>query len=441
MKIAFINPPWWQEQPDGSVRCGVRAGSRWPFTQPTRSLPDQFRFGDYTPYPFFLGFACSYAEKHLKGWEVRFRDSIALKEGYTKFIEWMNEERPDYVVMESWTSCWDHDVEVIKGIARYWPDTKIMVVGPICISKSKEILETLPVVAVARGEYEKAAVRFANGATGDLGWNLMSEVEMNDSPPPYMDTIHAYKYSDACPLGVKFPHMQVWSSRGCVFKCEFCITPGSMTSNDPDGQGVRKMRYYSEEYLVRWLEDWKQRFDFQSVYFDDDTMNMGNKHTEKVCAVMRRIGLPWAAMCRADTIKRETWLNMKQSGCYGVKIGFESGSQYVVDKIVRKGLDLKEAAETTRYLRSIGLHVHGTFTYGHPGETAEQRRLTYEYRRSLPLTSFQESGVAEMDGSPLAEIRKGGASKGYEGVNLSDEGYTREVDGMKKVETIIQSLQ
>ena len=39
-------------------------------------------------------------------------------------------------------------------------------------------------------------------------------------------------------------------------------------------------------------------------------------------------------MCRADTCKKETWKIMKDNGCKGVKIGIESGSQYVVDKIV-----------------------------------------------------------------------------------------------------------
>ena len=36
---------------------------------------------------------------------------------------------------------------------------------------------------------------------------------------------------------------------------------------------------------------------------------------------------------------------------FGVKIGFESGNQYVVDNIVNKHLDLKEAAEVVKYLK------------------------------------------------------------------------------------------
>lgn len=438
MKVLFANPPWLEPKEDGTIRWGVRSGSRWPFTQVIRSQPDNPVFGDYTPYPQFLAFACSYAAKHTD-FTVRFRDSIALKDSYPTFIKYLSDEKPDFLVMESWTSCWEHDCELIAGINRWFPNTKIILCGPICVAKADEILKSTPVIATVKGEYEKGVVRVLKGERGNIPFDLLTTEEMNAAPPPYMDHIHAYRYADACPLGVKFPHAQVWSSRGCVFKCEFCVTPATMTNNDPDGQGTRKMRFYTPEYMEAWLTDWKERFDYQSIYFDDDTFNMGNKHVERMCGVMRKVGLPWSAMCRADTINRETWKLMRDSGCYGVKIGFESGSQYVVDKIVRKGLDLAKAKETVFYLRSLGMHVHGTFTYGHPGETKEQMQMTRDYRASLPLTSFQESGVAEFEGTPLAALREKGSVKGYEGAKI-DENYDRNTDGMKKVESIISSL-
>ena len=41
-------------------------------------------------------------------------------------------------------------------------------------------------------------------------------------------------------------------------------------------------------------------------------------------------------MCRADTIRMDLWKEMRDSGCFGVKLGFESGNQLVVDTIVNK---------------------------------------------------------------------------------------------------------
>ena len=90
MKVLFSNPPWWvgsrNQDEDGILRDfytgGVRAGSRWPFTKLMRSARDQYRYADYTPYPFFMGYAATYLQKTIPEVQVRFRDSIAIKESY-----------------------------------------------------------------------------------------------------------------------------------------------------------------------------------------------------------------------------------------------------------------------------------------------------------------------------------------------------------------------
>ena len=94
---------------------------------------------------------------------------------------------------------------------------------------------------------------------------------------------------------------------------------------------------------------------------------------------MNDFKIPWFAMCRADSIRKETWKIMYDSGCQGVKIGVESGSQYVVDKIVNKHLDLNYTKEIVQYIKSLGMSVHGTFTYGLPGETKANMLETKKY--------------------------------------------------------------
>jgi radical SAM superfamily enzyme YgiQ (UPF0313 family) len=145
-------------------------------------------------------------------------------------------------------------------------------------------------------------------------------------------------------------------------------------------------------------------------------------------------------MCRADTIKRETWQIMKDAGCFGVKLGFESGNQQVVDQIVNKQLDLAEAGNVVHHLHDIGMTVHGTFTYGLPGETEEQMRETKRFIASLPFDSYQESGTAEIEGTPLATLREKGHLAAYEGAKL-DASYTREADGAKKLRDLSRKLK
>lgn len=420
-------------------RAGVRAGSRWPFTYQTLSLPGLRAPFEYLPMPFFMTYAASYVVEKT-GAEVVLRDSVARRESYDSYYAYLRNNEFDFIFTESATPSWEHDSKVIQRVHEICPNARIVVCGPITSIKAEEILRTLPVVACIKGEYEKGSVAVVNGKTGILEHDLLTVAEMNAAPWPMYDEEVATSYYDRNPRGQRSPHAQVWASRGCPYKCLFCVWPAAMTGNDPTGESPRTVRYYSAETLEPFLRHIIKKYEYRSVYFDDDTFNLGNKHTLEMCEMMARIGLPWSAMCRADTIKMETWAAMKKSGCFGVKLGFESGNQYVVDKIVNKHLDLKYATQVVHHLRNLGMTVHGTFTIGLPGETPEQIRQTIEFAHSLPLNSRQISGTAEIEGTPLHTLRAAGKLAKYEAAEM-DANYRREVDGNKKAQAVALELQ
>ena len=235
-----------------------------------------------------------------------------------------------------------------------------------------------------------------------------------------------------------FPQAHVLTSRGCPFKCIFCVWPATMTGNDPDGENKRSVRQYSSDYIKGFLDKLTKEYKFESIYFDDDTFNI-IKHTENISKVAGRYGIPWFAMCRADTSRKETWKIMRDNGCKGVKIGIESGSQYVVDKIVNKHLDLNYTREVVNYLRSLNMSVHGTFTYGLPGETKEQMMETKNFIKNTNFNTVQESGTAEIEGTPLHTLNNK-ELKNYPGASLN-ENYDRQKDGGKKWQSLVKSLQ
>jgi radical SAM superfamily enzyme YgiQ (UPF0313 family) len=284
-------------------------------------------------------------------------------------------------------------------------------------------------------------VRVLEGASGLIDFDLLSLEEMNAAPFPYYDATIAHRYLDTNPRGVQFPQAQVWSSRGCPYKCIFCVWPATMTGNDPDGTSKRTVRHYSADYMEAFLSELIGKYGHKSVYFDDDTFNLGDRHVERMCAVMRKLNVPWAAMCRADTSRLELWGEMKASGCYGVKVGFESGSQEVIDTIVNKRLNLEQARAAVAEIKRVGLTVHGTFTYGLPGETPEQMRETRRYAESLKLDTRQESGCAEIEGTPLHTLQTTGTLARYSGARLDGEDYVRETDGRVKLEKLAGAFQ
>ena len=433
MRVLFCNLPWWEwDSKEQRYRMGVRGGSRWGHTFRAMSQPGKFVFGDYRPYPMFLGYAASYAAKHTEA-TVSFRDCIALAESYQELVYHIHKEEPQMLFAESTTPSWEHDRMKLAILHDYFPAVKIVLCGTVMTTRAAEALTIPGVVAAIQGEFEKGSVRAINGQTGIIPRELLTRDEMNAAPFPWYDETMAHRYCDHQPVGQVFPHAQVWSSRGCAFKCTHCEWPATMTGDDPDGTGKRTVRQYSPEYMEEFIRGLVEFHGFKSIYFDDDTFNLGNRHVERMCEVMRKIGLPWSAMCRIDTIDRAHWKLMRESGCFGVKIGYESGSQYVIDVLIKKGLNLIEARETTIYLKSLGFTIHGTFMSGVPGETREQMQQTLDYINSLPLDTHQHSGMAELEGAPVHTLRERG--------EMQDANYTRENDGVRAIEKLIQKMR
>jgi radical SAM superfamily enzyme YgiQ (UPF0313 family) len=390
---------------------------------------------DAVPYPLFMGYAASYVKDH-SGAEVVFRDSLARRESYSAFYRHVAREKYDFIFIESGTPAWSHDRNIVAKLHELSPLSKIVITGPITAERSEEIMNTLPVTACIKGEYEKNALLVSQGHVGVLEHNFMTEEEMNASPSPMYDPATIRRYYDRNPKGCVFPHLQVWSSRGCPHKCIFCVWPATMTGIDPDGKGKRMVRFYHPEHLEPFIRKMVAAFGFKSVYFDDDTFNLGNRHTLEICAMMKRIGLPWGAMCRADGIGMDVWQEMRDSGCYGVKLGFESGNQDVVDNIVHKKLDLKLSAAVVRHLKAIGMTVHGTFTIGLPGETPEQMSETLRFSKSLPFDSVQVSGAALMDGTPLKSLLKNQPDENFKSYSGDDNLF----DGNKRSQQLMSKL-
>ena len=170
------------------------------------------------------------------GITTAFRDSIALRESYETYLAFLQAENFDYIVLKSASLSWEHDKRLIHTIAQRLPRTRFIITGPIT-TRGETVLEEAPnIQAAVRGEYEKGVIKALNGANGVVDFNLLTVEEMNSAPFPYFDATYAPRYWDSNPVGQKAPQLQILTSRGCPYKCIFCVWPATMTGHDPDRQ-------------------------------------------------------------------------------------------------------------------------------------------------------------------------------------------------------------
>jgi radical SAM superfamily enzyme YgiQ (UPF0313 family) len=171
----------------------------------------------------------------------------------------------------------------------------------------------------------------------------------------------------------------------------------------------RAYRLRSPQNIVAELKHLKENFNFKSILFNDDTLNVNKSHLLELCNLMvkEKIDLPWAAYSRVDTVDREIAAAMKKAGCFLVKVGFESGCNELLQSM-KKGprATTEQAIKCAKYFKEAGIQVHGTFVFGMPGETAETIRKTIDFAKKLDIDFVQFSIAQPYPGTEFYDYLK-----------------------------------
>jgi len=408
LRVLIANPPW-----RVGPRAGVRAGSRWPFTAPVNGA----RVADYVPFPFFLAYTQALVQK--EGFAAAIIDAIAEGLDDEAFYERVRGFGPQVLLMETATASFYIDVQYAKEIKRIVPDCTILFCGAHATAQYEEILTHCPAVDyVICGEFEFAFLEFCQHmrdgkppneikgiASRDPAGRLTpvdhtESVDLDRLPLPERMSLPMYNYNDQF-AGMPYPNVQVHASRGCPFRCSYCIFPQVVYGNN-------RYRVRDPIAVADELSMLVETYGFKGIYFDDDTFNIGNRRMLKLCRELQHRGLdkiPWGAMARADTSDFETLKAMKQAGMIAIKFGVESGVQSIVNAC-GKDLNLEKVAQACRWCREIGLKYHLTFTFGLPGETLETIGKSIQYALELAPDTCQFSRTTPFPGTVLFDQLK-----------------------------------
>jgi anaerobic magnesium-protoporphyrin IX monomethyl ester cyclase len=405
MRTLLLNLPWSR---DG--RFGVRAGSRWPFT----AGPEDNGYIKYIPFPFFLAYAAALLIKHGHGAELI--DSIADRTGVDGIAARIEAYRPGLIVIETSTPSFRNDIAIAAALAPKIPGARLALCGPHATVFARDLLRDHPFVDyIVMGEYEYTLLELAdrlegNGSlTGVKGLAHRSGgrpainrprapiARLDDLPWPLRDAAVIHSYNDGF-AGLPVPNVQMSSSRGCPFRCTFCLWPQTLYR----GRAYRKrdpVKVVDEmEYLIR-------TYGFKAVYFDDDTFNADRRHVTGICAEIkkRRLVTSWGAMARADLMDARLLDALAGAGMFAVKYGIESVNAKIL-KACKKGMNTRRIKETIRYTKKSGIKVHLTFCIGLPGETAATIRENMDFIREVQPDSFQLSLATPFPGTGYYDL-------------------------------------
>lgn len=374
MKIAFLNPPFLKN-----------------FSRPQRS-PAVTKSGTLY-YPLWLSYAAALADK--KGHSIDLIDAPADGFDLGHVLQRLREFGPGLVVVETSTPSIYNDVDVCGKIKEVLPGSFILLVGTHVSALPKESLLIGDVVdAVATGEYDYTVLEIAEAVEkrrelqdiggicyrapeGAVCTERRPLIEDLDAIPfvsgIYKRFLHTENYFNPNAL---FPMVTITTSRGCPYQCIFCVYPQTMMGH--------RLRLRSVQNVVDEIEYIVESFPgVQSIFFEDDTFTaLKSRCIEISNEILRRgIRIAWTANARAD-LDYETMRVMKASGCRCMCVGFESGSQTLLNTIKKK-MDTEKMLRFMEDARRAGILVHGCFMVGHPGETQETMQQTLDLAKRL----------------------------------------------------------
>ena len=204
--------------------------------------------------------------------------------------------------------------------------------------------------------------------------------DLDSLPFPARELLPMDKYIHATygtsAWAVKQPSTTVISGRGCPYQCTYCATKQLF--------GLT-IRLRSAKNLVDEIELLMHNYRIKGLQFVDDTFTINQKLVSEVCdeIAARRLDIEWACHTRVNNVSLELFRKMRQAGCKVIGMGIESGNQWVLDNLIKKGITLEQARTAFKWAKSAGLITDSYFMIGIPGETKGQIMQTIEFAKEL----------------------------------------------------------
>lgn len=156
----------------------------------------------------------------------------------------------------------------------------------------------------------------------------------------------------------------IMTSRGCPARCTFC------SAKEVWG---KKYRFRSVDNVLEEMSLLKETYGIEELMFEDDNVTANPKRALELFSGMLKEGFDfvWDTPNGVGvwSINEEMLDEMKQSGCAKLNFPVESGSQSVLDHIIKKPLKLSKVKNLIRYCDKIDLDYGMFLVIGMPGET------------------------------------------------------------------------
>lgn len=193
--------------------------------------------------------------------------------------------------------------------------------------------------------------------------------------------------------------LEIISTRGCPFDCIFC------TSHAVHG---RKIRYRSTESIIQELIYLKEKFNLNLISFQDDNFFHNKKRAleilDRLIELDLGINYEFANGIAIYCVDDEVAKRLEKLKLPDITVSVESGSPYMLNKIIRKPLKVEMVKPAVAILRKHNIRVFASFVFGIPGEKEEDRHLSLKLIEDVGFDWVHLFAAIPFSGSRLYDV-------------------------------------
>ncbi len=355
--------------------------------------------------PYGLATVASTLSKH--GFEVEIYDINALRPTRDQIVSHLKTKEWDVVGVSGLITTYTFQSWLIGVLKQIAPHAPIISGGGLATTNSELLFKRSAVDMTVIGEGEQTMVDLCRSLENGSALTAISGIayrrnghftvnaprdnikDLDTIPFPAWDLLPMDIYSNnpiwgdvagnssGFRTGVNVTRsMNIISSRGCPFSCNYCFHLFGRSS----------YRFRSMENVVSEIEILVDRYDIDFIGFVDDNMMASEKRMLKFCDLMEQKKFPitWGCHGRVTSAKPEVLKRMAEVGCVWIGYGIESGSQKIL-KAMNKKASVEQAKEAIKNTRKAGIYPNTTFIFGYLGEALETIQETVEFKREMGI--------------------------------------------------------
>ena len=342
--------------------------------------------------PLGLAYVASYLEKN--GFDVKIVD-CSLGKSHEEMMNILRKEKPDVVGITSTTPVYESALKVAENVKREIQETVVVIGGSHVTALPEEVMKTGFFDFGVLGEGELTMLELCKELEKNNGKDVKKikglvyrkgkvvhftgkrefVKKLDELPFPAWHLLPKLSEYSPTPASYKrLPQGIIMTTRGCPFQCRFC-------DNAVFGCSYRER---SSDNVLEEIDLLVEKFGMKDLKFFDDTLTVNKKRLYEICNGIRERGydFEWCCLTRVDNVSEEMFRKMKDSGCWQVLFGIESGDPKVL-KNMRKDITIEQASRAVKLAKSADLVTRCDFLFGTPGETLESMKRTLEFAKKL----------------------------------------------------------